>query len=359
MPVYISPDFSRLPSGLADAFGIDRESFFQLPAWYDLMARYGVSSGTQTRVYTDERAARATAVLLQSAPDKKRRGLTSLTNAHSLEYGVVNGSAAGLETALAEIVSEIVCERPRWDSLSLSELDPREPSYAAFGRALRRAGFLVECSFSSATWYEETGGLTFADYLEARPSELRNTWRRKRRKLQQSHRLNTRFFCDDTSIEEALADYQTVYAASWKPAEFFPDFVPALIRLAAGLRALRLGIYYLDGMPAAAQFWIVWQDRGFICKLAHDKRFDALSLGTVLTMEMFERVLADDRPREISLGRGDDPYKKLWLPKRRERWGITAANPRTLRGLRLGLKRQAAAVYHRLRGERVGQPVIL
>jgi len=219
--------------------------------------------------------------------------------------------------------------------------------------ALRRAGLLVECSFNSGTWYEQTNGLSFADYVAARPSELRNTWHRKRRKLERSNRLTTSFFEHDLGLDRAIADYQTIYAASWKPAEFFPDFVPALIRLAAELGALRLGIYYVDKIPAAAQFWILWNGRAVICKLAHDSRFDDLSLGTLLTMKMFERVLAADQPLEISLGRGDDPYKRLWLPKRRERWGITAANPRTLRGLHLGLKRQAATIYHRLRGERV------
>src|SRR5207302_827569 len=80
----------------------------------------------------------------------------------------------------------------------------------------------------------------------------------------------------------AIADYQTIYAASWKPPEDFPEFIPALIRLAAELGALRLGIYYIDGAPAAAQFWILWHGRAVIYKFAHDKQFDDLSLGTLL-----------------------------------------------------------------------------
>jgi hypothetical protein len=354
MPLYRNPDFRRLPSGLARAFDKSSpDSFFALPAWYDLMARYGVPQATEIRVYSDERPGSAAALLAQTAMRDDGRNLASLTNAHSLEHGILHAPGAELEKSLAAILTEMFAERPQWDCISLSELDPREPSYAALLGALHRAGLLVERRFNSGTWYEETVGLSFPDYVSARPSGLRNTWHRKRRRLERSNRLTTSFVDDDKGLDQAVADYETVYAASWKPPELFPDFVPALIRLAGKLRALRLGIYYLDGIPAAAQFWIVWNGRAVICKLAHDKRFDDLSLGTLLTMEMFERVLSDDRPHEISLGRGDDPYKKLWLPKRRERWGITAANPRTWRGLRLGLKRQAAILYQRLRRERL------
>ena len=354
MPLYRNPDFQRPPSGLARAFDESPpDSFFALPAWYDLIARYGVPQATEIRAYTDERPASAAALLAQTRTENDGRNLTSLTNAHSLEHDILHAPGVDLQTGLAAILSEMIAERPQWDCFSLSELDPREPSYAALVSALGRAGLLVERSFSSATWYEETEGLSFPDYLSARPSELRNTWHRKRRKVERSNRLTRSFVDDDKSLDQAVADYEAIYAASWKPPELFPDFIPALIRLCGKLRALRLGIYHVDGIPAAAQFWIVWNGRAAICKLAHDKRFDDLSLGTLLTMEMFERVLTYDRPREISLGRGDDPYKKLWLPKRRERWSITAANPRTWRGLRLGLKRQAAMIYRRLRRERL------
>jgi hypothetical protein len=354
MPLHLNPDFQRLPSGLNSLFDTAADdSFFALPAWFDLMTRAGVPAGAEIRLYTDELPRPAIALLLQTAVGGPGRRLVSLANAYSVEHGILHRSGADLDPGLDAILAEILAERPRWDCLSLAELDPRHSSYPSAVRALRRAGLLVECMFHSGTWYEDTEALSFADYVAARPSELRNTWRRKRRRVEQSGRLTKAFFADSAGISQAISDYQTIYAASWKPPEDFPKFIPALIRLAAELGALRLGIYYIDGAPAAAQFWILWHGRAVNYKFAHDKQFDDLSLGTLLTMEMTERILSDDRPREITLGRGDDAYKQLWLPKRRERWGITAANSRTRLGLSLGLKRQAAKAYHRLRGERL------
>ena len=191
---------------------------------------------TEIRVYTDERPGSAAALLAQTTTEDDGRNLASLTNAHSLEHGILHAPGADLATGLDAILSEILAERPQWDCLTLSELDPREPSYAALIGALRRAGLLVERCFSSGTWYEETAGLSFPDYVSGRPSELRNTWHRKRRKLERGNRLTTFFLDDVEGLDRAVADYKTVYAASWKPPELFPDFVPALIRLAGELR---------------------------------------------------------------------------------------------------------------------------
>lgn len=352
MPQYEAPNFLNPPVGLAAVFSQSlRASFFDLPQWYDLMARFGVPNGTEIRVFTDERSGSLVAVPLQMTAEHKRRCLTSLANFYSVEHAVIAPASTDLEKAFAAILSEILETRPRLDCLRLLELDPGDSSFHALRRALRNAGYLVESAFASGTWFEETTGLSFADYLAHRPSELRNTWRRKRRSIDRTGRLRAAFFPGSISLAEAISDYEITYAASWKVAEPFPQFMPALMELAAELGALRLGIYYIDGSPAAAQFWIVWDRRAIIYKLAHDKRLDSLSLGTLLTMEMIERVLENDHPREINFGRGDDPYKKLWLSRRRERWNINAFNPRTIPGITLGLKRELAKLVHWVRRE--------
>lgn len=351
MPLYKNPDFRSLPAALVSVF--DRRGdngFFSLPQWYHLLTRLGFPEGTDVHVYTDVEECPSIALLCANN-FAEGRSLTSLANFYSVEHGLLHCPAANLDDALAAILSDIAATRPRWECLRLTDFDPDEPAYAALVRRLRHAGYLVECTPGAATWFENTAGMKFADYFAQRPSALRNTWRRKRRAAIISGRLTAKFTSDPSEIETGIDDYQKIYASSWKKVEAFPNFVPALMRLAAELRALRLGIYYVDGIPAAAQFWIIWHGRAIIYKLAHDERFDNLSLGTLLTMEMVERVLEQDRPTEINFGRGDDPYKRLWLSRRRARWGITAANPRTVHGLRLGLEREAAKLYHRFRGE--------
>src|SRR5262249_47882816 len=132
--------------------------------WYDLMVRHGVPEGTEIQIYADERPASMTAMLVQAVPGEAGRNLTSLTNAHSLEHGLLYWADAEGAAGLSQILTEIFTERPDWDCLKLFELDPRDPSYVTLTDALRHAGLLVAQSFNSGTWYEDTA-----------------TWRRARR----------------------------------------------------------------------------------------------------------------------------------------------------------------------------------
>src|SRR3954469_15137850 len=99
MSLYKNPDFLRLPPGLAEIFGNRQQSFFALPQWYDLVARFGVEAGTGIRVYTDERPNSSAAVLLQNAGGCQPLSLLSLANFYSVEHGMVSAATADLDRA--------------------------------------------------------------------------------------------------------------------------------------------------------------------------------------------------------------------------------------------------------------------
>src|SRR3954468_21028243 len=108
MPLYKNPDFLRPPPGLARIFGDNRQqSFFALPQWYDLMARFGVEAGTEIRVYTGERSHSSAAMLLQTTPGQSPLTLLSLANFYSIEHGPVGTGTDSLDPALDAIIVEI------------------------------------------------------------------------------------------------------------------------------------------------------------------------------------------------------------------------------------------------------------
>ena len=105
MPVYRNPDFRRLPAGLTCLFETAVEdSFFALPAWYDLMARHGVPAGSEIRVYTDERPGSAMALLLRSTAPEGDCCLKSLANAYSVEHDIISGPETDLDAGFATIL---------------------------------------------------------------------------------------------------------------------------------------------------------------------------------------------------------------------------------------------------------------
>lgn len=344
MAVHDDPDFSRLPPPLADLFvRAAQRSFFALPLWYHVLARYGTETGSRVRLYTDNET--RAALVCRFSPGQHR--LLSLSNYYSTEHGPVYAAGGtAFRQALGAIAREIA--DARYDAIQFAGLDPRDESFAGLVDAFSAAGLRPQRYFDSGTWYEETAGIDFDRYIARRPSALRNTWRRKNKALAAAHRIETVFHDDESTLAEGVRDYESVYAESWKAAEPFPNFMPHLMRAAATVGALRLGILKVDDVPAAAQCWIAWRGRVTIYKLAHATRFDELSVGTILTMRMMERVLERDKPREIDFGRGDDAYKKSFLSQRRERWGLLIANPHTLAGRLLTWREAAAGIVKRV-----------
>src|SRR5262249_56488461 len=110
---------------------------------------------------------------------------------------------------------------------------------------------------------------------------LREVVRRKGNRLARDGGTLTLVAASD--VEKGIADYEAVYARSWKEPEPFPNFQPALMRALAQAGWLRLALCAVEGEPIAAQLWVVVGGRATVLKLAHDKAFHRLSPGTLLT----------------------------------------------------------------------------
>ncbi len=237
----------------------------------------------------------------------------------------------------------------------LDALPAEWPPLDAFAAGLRGAGLAVRRFAHFGNWHEPVGGIGWDAYLAARPGSLRQTVRRKLARW--ARETSGRFSVLDGAvidgpdgIEAGIAAYEDVYARSWKEPEPYPRFNAALMRALAPGGGLRLGVLWSGTVPIAAQFWAVCGGRAIVFKLAHDEAFRQLSPGTVVTAMMLRRLLNEEAVMEIDFGRGDDPYKRLWTSRRRDRIGLLAIDPRLPAGL-LALARDAAGRARRsLRG---------
>ncbi len=223
--------------------------------------------------------------------------------------------------------------------MHFAPMDPDAPGYALLKQGLAQGGWVPFGFYCFGNWYLPVEGRSWETYRQGLPGPVRSTLERKsKRLLAEGGRLQL-IDQPGAGLDQAIAAYRAVYAASWKKPEPYPDFMPGLLRLCAERGWLRLGVAYLGEVPIAAQVWIVSHGKAHIYKLAYDESYARYSPGTLLTGLLMRHVLDQDRVAEVDYLIGDDTYKQDWMSRRRERWGIVAYNPRNLRGL-LGLLRE-------------------
>jgi CelD/BcsL family acetyltransferase involved in cellulose biosynthesis len=311
--------------------------FFLSQPWFANLVSAGMEADMPVRIYgVREDADRRITLLLPLRESRGRFGLRrleGLANWYSSLYAVIAAPDRKADAQLGLLAQAIASESPRWDVVDLHPLDPCDPLFEPLLHALRSAGMAIQRYFCFANWYLDVAGRSYEAYAATLPSRLKSTLKRKGRQLEKSGRARFDIVTGGAQLEEAIAAYQTVYSHSWKSAEPAPDFLPGLIRTCARQGWLRLGIATLDGVPAAAQLWIVCNGVASIYKLAYDERYASLSIGSLLTERLMRHVIDIDRVSEVDYLTGDDAYKRDWMSHRRERCGIVAFNLHSPRGL--------------------------
>lgn len=303
--------------------------------WFQCLHATALGDSVLPRIYevSDDMGA-TVACLFCCTRGAGSRELASLSNYYTMEFGPVVRPGADARAVCTALASCIGAERPRWNSLRLDYLKESNAASATLVDSLRQAGFEVMRHHQYENWYLDCPGTTFNEYFAARPSRLRNTVERKGRKLYKSHQVEYVLYRHPSdNIERGVNDYVAVYNSSWKQPEPHPDFMPELARRLAAHDCLRLGVLYVDGKPGAAQFWITTTDEACIYKLAYDEQYAEMSVGAVLSREMFKQALDVDRVARIDYGVGSEAYKREWMSASQEIFGIRAYSRKSIGGL--------------------------
>ncbi len=348
MAIQIYPSLSDLPARDRDmlSYGVHKNLFCSIE-WFQCLVENALPEGHSVRLYVAEKDSLADEkCFLFCFCDIKSRRLSSMSNFYTMEFGPIftGGDRTRL---LSDILCTIARERPRWHRIDFRLLPETEVCLASLQHALKQAGFATNRFVQYENYHTTIAGSSFDDYYAQRPSRLRNTIKRKAKRLDKQRGYHVRICpsCD----EELLQDFMAVYARSWKDEERYPDFIPGLCQLAGSLSLLRLGVLYVGDQPAAGQIWLLSDHKAIIYKLAYTADFNSFSVGSILTRDIAKYVIEKDGIEEIDYGIGGEAYKKDWMDQKRNLVAIEAFNRRTIPGLLLAAKQRVGQVLKRQR----------
>lgn len=291
-------------AGLARLLSHDQTAPFDRLDWWRLLAEH---CGMKPLLAVAHEGGRYAVLPLTGSS----RHLSQLANWYTFRFRPI--ISPGAEPLLVPLARDLARSARR---ITLSGLPTSDADQVA--HAFRQAGWIVRRTQSDINHVLMLDDRDYAAYLAGRPGKLRTTLKRKSGKL--VTRVLTHFDAD------VWAQYEAIYAQSWKPQEGSPAFLRAFAQAEGAAGRLRLAVAHdaqdPQGPALAAQMWTVESGTAFIHKLAHRESAKPLSPGSVLSAALFRHVIDIDRVTLIDFGTGDDLYKRDWMEEIRPRWRL-------------------------------------
>jgi hypothetical protein len=292
--------------------GVQGAAPFDRAEWFALLAQTGLTP----LIAVAEAAGETAALALTEAGGR----ITPLRNWYSFTWRAHAPAGAAGDRLLGDIARGL---KSRGWRVTLEPVPGEDGSAERLANAFRAAGWLVAVTPCDINHVLPVAGRSFAEYWEARPGPLRTTLKRKGRKVDVA--VLTQF------DPQVWAEYEAIYAASWKPAEDQPAMLRAFAQAEGAAGRLRLGVARADGVAVAAQCWTVENSTAYIHKLAHLESHRHLSAGTTLSAALLAHVIDVDRVDLVDFGTGDQSYKADWMEAVRLRYRIDCLDPRSPR----------------------------
>lgn len=312
------------PAGPCPAGPFDRVE------WFDLLARGAISP-----LLAEAREGGNWLALPLTCKDS---GLEPLINWYSFIWRPLIGCEQNWAPMLLAIARDI---RRQSHRVTLWPLPDEDGTATRLESAFRDAGWRTHRSQCDHNHILPVKGRSFAEYWAARPGPLRTTLKRKGQQVEVE--IHTDF------NPAAWAEYEHIYARSWKPEEGNPTLLRRFAQAEGAAGRIRLGIARRDNIAVAAQFWTVENSAAYIHKLAHLEDYKQLSAGTTLSAALFEYVIDRDRVSLVDFGTGNDAYKADWMEEVRPRYRLDCLDPFQMRAWPVLARRMAVRVARTFR----------
>ena len=264
----------------------------------------------------------------------------SLTNYYSPYYSIFTRGEYDRDALIRETVGRYLEKVGHWTAIDLYPILETDMLTSSLRDKFRYNSYLY---YKYHNWVVNVGD--YESYFAARPSRLKNTLKRKRKKLQKDPQFKIEYVQNGELNDKYIGDFFAVYAHSWKKQEPYERFLTAFFKQANEKGLLRMGVIYHQDRPVAVQVWFVDKHSAKIFKLAYDEEYSEFSVGTLLTDHIIRSVIENDKVTMIDYLTGNDNYKKEWMTHSRKLLGVVVLNTHSLMGLLMLSKSTLGRVF--------------